>query len=407
MSEEYAELKDHNFAQFRRDFDEQRPVARAKPTQIWLETTSRCNLKCRTCPRCYVESQLGADMPLDVFRRVEEALFPTLKHVELQGWGEPLLSETFPAIYDSARRHGVRVSFITNGTLLTRDWLERFVADDTGLMISVDGATDETMHDVRGVGLGRIEERIAWYNEIKSRAPSTQSNLHLVFVALRRNIAELPRLVERAAEWKAVSILVVHLHRAGLPEEMQREHLSLCPELANSLFLESFELAQRFGIALELPPLFSVPGAPATESAGEALRAAADEQSYHYCGLGLFRSDDPRSPYPNRCPDPWLKCYIDVHGNVQPCCAYVRVFGNIVRQPFDEIWNGPLYQRLRRKIHSRVPPLFCRECNLIYGIPAGNPIGCLSRLGPIDRALLQAQRLKRRYHVWRESRPAS
>jgi len=403
VSDELATLKEENFAQFRADFVEQRTFSSGLPAQIWLETTTRCNLNCRICPRRYGPRGIGSDMPIEIFRRIEEQLFPTVKHVELQGWGEAMLAENFAPFYDSARHHGVRVSFITNGTLLTRSWLERFVRDDVGLMISVDGATDETMRFVRGIELGRIEEPIRLYNEIKSRLPLSRSNLHIVFVAIRRNIEELPALIERAAtQWRAASLLVVHLQRAGLPPQMQAEHLSVYPELANAIFLESFELATRLRIILGLPPLFETPGGEDAEMVRRAMAADAEEQSYHYCGVGLFRSLDPRSPYPNRCPDPWLKTYIEVTGNVRPCCAYARIFGNLASQPFREIWNGSLYQRLRRKIHSAVPPLFCRECNVIYGICGGNPDRCFEQLGLLDRLIVQAQRAKRRYHIWRE-----
>ena len=403
MSNEFAAIKERNFAQFRRDFDEQRAASRALPVQIWLETTTRCNLSCRICPRHYGPRGAGADLPVEVFRRVEEALFPTLKHVELQGWGEPLYAENFELFYESACRHGVRVSFITNGTLLTRAWLERFVRDDVGLMISVDGATNETMRWVRGIELDRVEEAIRRYNEIKSKTSSSQSNLHIVFVAIERNIGELPALIERAAgSWRAASVLVVHLQRAGLSPEMQAQHLSACRERADAVFVESFELAKKVGVILELPPLFGAGSGGQDEPIRRAMAAEAEKQSYHYCGLGLLRSLDPQSSYPNRCPDPWLKTYVQVNGDVRPCCAYGRTFGNLSRQSFEGIWNGPLYQRLRRRIHSRIPPLFCRECNVIYGICAGNPDACLARLGLLDRAIVNAQRLKRNYHIWRE-----
>jgi len=403
MENEFAALKELNFGQFRSNFDEQRTICRGMPVQIWLETTTRCNLNCRICPRRYGPPGFGTDMPTEVFQRVEADLFPALKHVELQGWGEPMLSENFEPFYESARRHSVRVSFITNGTLLTRAWLERFVQDGVGLMISADGATDETMRFLRGIELGRIEEAVRCYNEVKSLTPFSRSNLHIVFAAIRRNIEELPALVEQAAtQWRAASLLVVHLQRAGLPPEMQAEHLSSCPELANAVFLESFELARRLGLMLELPPLFGLPGDAEDEEKRRAMAAEAEKQSYHYCGLGLLRSPDPQNPYPNRCPDPWLKTYIEVNGNVRPCCAYARVFGNLASASFGEIWNGALYQRLRRKIHSHVPPLFCRECNVVYGICNGNPDLCFARLGLLDRAIVAAQRLKRRYHIWRE-----
>ena len=403
VENKFAAIKEKNFELFRQEFEEQRTIGRALPVQVWLETTTRCNLNCRMCPRRYGPPHTGSDMPLDVFKRVEEALFPTLKHVELQGWGEPLFAENFEAFYDSACRHGVRVSFITNGTLLTRAWLERFVRDDVGLMISVDGATNDTMRYVRGITLDRVEEAIRRYNEIKTAVTTSRSNLHIVFVAMRRNLEELPALIERAAkEWRAASLLAVHLQRAGLPPEMRDEHLSTDPDRADAVFVESFQLARQLGLTLELPPLFGKRARGEDAAAARAMAAEAEKQSYHYCGLGLFRSSDQRNPYPNRCPDPWLKSYVEVNGNVRPCCAYGRVFGNLARQPFGDIWNGPLYRRLRRKIHSGVPPLLCRECNVIYGIAGGNPDSLLAQLGPVDRAIVAAQRAKRRYHLWRE-----
>ncbi len=403
MGNDFAAIKEENFARFRRDFDGQRPVCSGLPVQIWLETTTRCNLRCRICPRRYGPADEGRDMPVEVFRRIEEALFPALTHIELQGWGEPMFAENFEMFYESARRHGIRVSFITNGTLLTREWLERFVRDGVGLMLSVDAARDATLRDLRGIGLDRIESAIRQYNEIKSAMPASRSNLHIVFVGIRRNIEQLPELVERAAtQWHAASLLVVHLQRAGLPAEVQAEHLANNPDLADAVFGEAFDLARNLGLMLELPPLFG--RRPEADARRQAMAAEAEKQSFHYCGLGLFRSLDPRSPYPNRCPDPWLKAYIEINGSVRPCCAYGRVFGNAARQPFGEIWNGPLYQRLRRKIHSRIPPLFCRECNIIYGITGGNPDACMARLGRWDRAMVWAQWAKRKWHVFQERR---
>ncbi|MCX8037698.1 MAG: radical SAM protein [Candidatus Sumerlaeia bacterium] len=406
MESNLAAIKEENFGRFRRDFDAQRPVCSGLPVQIWLETTTRCNLNCRICARRYSPADEGRDMPVEVFKRIEEALFPTLTHIELQGWGEPMFAENFEMFYESAQRHGVRVSFITNGTLLTRDWLERFVRDGVGLMLSVDAARDATLRDLRGIALDRIESAIRQYNAIKSAMPASRSNLHIVFVGIRRNIEELPELVERAAtQWRAASLLVVHLQRAGLPADVQAEHLANFPDLADAVFIEAFELAGKLGLMLELPPLFGC--RPEAETRRQAMSAEAEKQSYHYCGLGLFRSRNPRSPYPNRCPDPWLKAYVEMNGNVRPCCAYGRVFGNVVRQPFGAIWNGALYQRLRRKIHSRIPPLFCRECNIIYGITGGNPDACMARLGLWDKAVLWAQRAKRTWHVVYERAHAS
>lgn len=55
------------------------------------------------------------------------------------------------------------------------------------------------------------------------------------------------------------------------------------------------------------------------------------------------------------CPIPF--CQADFHrdGNVLACCppdSYTPVLGNMFTQSFDQIWNGPLAQNIRRKLYE-------------------------------------------------------
>jgi radical SAM protein with 4Fe4S-binding SPASM domain len=66
------------------------------------------------------------------------------------------------------------------------------------------------------------------------------------------------------------------------------------------------------------------------------------------------------------CRWPWTSAYVASNGDVVPCCVVadsdtVRM-GNVFEQPFDEIWNGPAYHRLREQIRSHQLPSFCRNC---------------------------------------------
>ena len=64
------------------------------------------------------------DLP---FERFEAALaaFPELKHIELQGEGESLLHPRFLDMVTAARARGIKISFITNGSFLGRETIDR------------------------------------------------------------------------------------------------------------------------------------------------------------------------------------------------------------------------------------------------------------------------------------------
>ena len=58
---------------------------------------------------------------------------------------------------------------------------------------------------------------------------------------------------------------------------------------------------------------------------------------------------------------------IGTKGEVVPCClAGVPFFGNLLEQPFHEIWNGDTYQTYRRHVFTDSPHGPCRNCYLIY-----------------------------------------
>ena len=73
------------------------------PEKIYVELTTRCNLKCRMCVKYTAGSCIAeGDMPLELFKK----LLPSLGHVRtliLNGIGEPLLHPDLDEIIALAR----------------------------------------------------------------------------------------------------------------------------------------------------------------------------------------------------------------------------------------------------------------------------------------------------------------
>jgi MoaA/NifB/PqqE/SkfB family radical SAM enzyme len=353
------------------------------PIHLNVETTTRCNAACISCAKGHgaVEAE---DLQPEVFEKIERQLLPLARTINLAGLGEPLLAARFDEFYARATRNNAFVHFVTNGTALTIERLDRFARRKSFLAVSIDGATRETFESIRHhVRFDRVMESLRLYKKIRAIYPEVGATLAFNFVAMRRNIAELPAVVDLASEVAADSIVVIDLATPHLPPEIAAEHLSHCPDLANRLFDEASERARERGIGLYLPPKYPSQIAPSHGLPVSRLR-------------GRWRLCPERNRFPHRCADPWVRTYISAEGFVRPCCVSGRVMGNLAQQDFDEIWNGHRYRWFRRRVKSCLPPVECLNCSIPWGMNAGNPSVVRAREGILIKSFYRIEGLTRR-----------
>src|SRR5687768_6430866 len=184
------------------------------PRSVQVEVTGSCNLACAMCLVSYrprIGRKTGA-MCFHTFRSLVDAL-PELRRVTLQGLGEPLLAPDLERMVAYASARGAEVGFNTNGMLLTRDRARRLVEGGLGwLHVSLDGATAETYESIRaGTDFERVCANVAGLLEQRRAAGSESPLVSLVFVAMRRNVAELPALVRLAHELGVQRVFVQNL----------------------------------------------------------------------------------------------------------------------------------------------------------------------------------------------------
>lgn len=214
-----------------------------RPTKIYVEPTSRCNLSCVTCIRHSWDEPFG-DMDWPTYEALIDGLkdFPEAKTIAFAGFGEPLVHPRFPDMIRLAHERGMRTEMTSNAMLLTAELAERLI--DAGLdqfTVSIDGASNEAHGEVRpGASLEEIirnVRKLYWWSA-KSQAPRLHEEtvpveqriwpaaplrIGIEFVAMKRNIHELPELRRIAGRIMASYIIVSNL----LPytAEMQDEIL--------------------------------------------------------------------------------------------------------------------------------------------------------------------------------------
>ena len=324
------------------------------PTELQVEITSACNLRCAMCLVSYrppVNRLVGAMTP-ELFAGILDGV-PTLRRMTMQGLGEPLLSPYLLDQVRQAKRRGLTVGFNSNATLLNRHRADELVAAGLDwLHVSLDGATAGTYESIRqGAGFDTVVANLTGLVAAKRDAGSATPWIRVVFVAMRRNVAELPDLVRLLAGIGVNELRVQNLSHdfsdtdpagryTGIREFAAAEGLwtdgatDEAPEAVRAAFAAARRCADEYRLTLRLPRLSAVP---------------------------------PEAGRPG-CTWPWDSVYITSQGVVQPCCMVMgddRVaLGRLGEQSFAEIWHSPGYRDFRRRLMAADPPEVCQGCAL-------------------------------------------
>jgi radical SAM protein with 4Fe4S-binding SPASM domain len=324
------------------------------PGYLQIEPVGQCNLRCQMCPITFRQDgpPYGppAFMEYETFCRILGD-FRGLKELHLQGLGEPMMHPRFFDMVRYASARGVRVTTNTNATLLNgRRAGECVTSGLECLHASVDGATAGTFERIRvRAKFSRIVANLETFRDIRRQGRSLKPRLHIVFVAMRQNLEELPELVRLARELEAEEVFVQQLchdfGEATLPEQYrsmrafvdQQALLQADHRWVEEVFSRAREAAATAGLRLRLPRVEPKPHPPGT-------------------------------PGPDRCSWPWTGGYISYQGYMMPCCMVStpdRInFGNVRDQGVMPIWNNAAFSDFRAQLASDDPPEICRSCSI-------------------------------------------
>lgn len=131
------------------------PALRPAPTKLFVESTTRCNLRCRMCVKQTGAGGPEGDFSPDLFFALEPAL-PGLEALVLSGIGEPLLHPGLEDLVRAARRRlpsKAWVGFQTNGLLLNGRRASSLV--DAGVdrvCVSLDSVSRDAFRRIREGG---------------------------------------------------------------------------------------------------------------------------------------------------------------------------------------------------------------------------------------------------------------
>ena len=363
--------------------------------RVYVEVTNRCNLSCRFCIRNTWNVDFGY-MSENVFARILEGVrdFSPVPEIFFGGWGEPLVHPHIVEWVREAKALGARTLLITNGILLDEERARGLM--DAGLdvlWVSIDGATPETYADVRlGEYLPVILKNLERLRDMKverfgESAWSGHPRLAIAFVAMKRNIEDLPRILELGRNLGAVQFNISNL--MPFNEDMREQIL-----YRRTMYTTTGDISS------DARPHVYLPRLDVDETTWEPIMNLL-RGNYH---VDFFGDDLGREV--NTCP--FIErgsLTVRWDGRVSPCwellydhTSYLgdrerRVqayhVGNLRTQSLPDIWNDEEYAAFRERVVGfEFPPcVYCNGCEL-----AGtNQEDCYGNMPPTCGGCLWAQ----------------
>lgn len=342
-------------------FDDFKPID-LKLKQLFVEVTSRCNLRCKSCSKFYGKDLPYRDMDMDVFMHTADMFLPHTQYLSLTGIGEPLYHRNARGLFDIIEKYPhLELDFVTNGELWDDYWLDRIGKIKSTVSLSMDGVS-ETTHKYNRGEKSKFEHLIWLLQEAKDRR-NNNSNFKLRFgismVIMRNNIHEVCDMIRLAKKYDLSHVSFVFMgywqqdevwYESQSPYKMSVEY--------SSIYNSAIKLAEELGVIVYLPQ--DNAGVNNSDVKNSVVKYGR-YMTYQACGL------------------PFHSLYIHWDGKVSPCCAMrPYMVGNVkdwTKNDVLNLWNSLKMRILRSQMMNKTYANLCLHgCDLNYGINYGRPI---------------------------------
>lgn len=364
-----------------------RPVTHL--AKLYIEPTNRCNIECLTCMRNNWDVKLG-QMSEATFEHILDSLTaigPPLT-IMFSGIGEPLAHPRTIDMIARVKALGMTVEMISNGTLLTEQRARQLIAAGLDVLwVSIDGARPESYADVRlGAELPRVLENLARFRQLRPPAHHPTPEIGIAFVAMKRNIADLPEVLALGKRLGASRFSVSNLlpHAATMVDEILYTRTLNDITYLPSPWLRRLSLPKMDINAVTVEPLMQALRSGYNVSlAGNNLGATNDVCTFIESGSITIGWDGRVSP----CP-PLLHTHTGYLRGYERV-SYAHIIGNVAERDLLDLWNDPDYVAYRERVQSFAfaPCTSCGGCE----VSRANETDCFSNEAPACGGCLWAQ----------------
>jgi len=321
-----------NTAQINKFFSGKPPVFSAS-----IRVTKACNLR---CSHCYADAGKCSSQQMS-YKKIKSII----KELSTLGvgsifftGGEPFIRKDTPDIINYASSLGMSVYLSSNGTLLTKENLNKIKKAKIGLFqISLDGPNSKTHDKIRGVK-GVFEKAT---KSISLASKIIKKNVGIGTTLMVDNYCNLKALMEKAPKLGADTFALIILLNMGRAREMNKLDAKKTLDAINKMF-EGYRKVKgkiNFASNTTLPP----PLIP------RDLREKLWDK-FCFCSF----------PY---------TLGIDANGDIAPCDGFFSfketILGNVKKDKIKDVWNKSKIIAKLKKIRPQDLKGVCSKCKYV------------------------------------------
>lgn len=343
-------------------FDESYFEKNVKVSNLTINATNACNLRCITCynrsPRTFSD-EMSPDEIKCLLEDARSLMNPKRMLGGLLG-GEPLLRKQLVIETMSyAKQLGYSTGVSTNGILVDNEFAKEARNIDLTVQVSLDGASEVTNDAIRGSGT--FKKAIRAVKILLAEEVRTSINM----CYHRMNIGELAKFIQMGKELGVDSVRFIPLKMSGRAKDNRIEpvHFDEMIDVIYPILRHNKDL-QRL-----------------CRNSVIAIRAALVRlrPKYKYCGVGLST------------------ILVDSNGDVYSCPTTMypdfRV-GNIRDKPLSFIWREADRLKCLRKINIDTLNSKCASCVVRYLCAGGCRGESWISTGRLDQPAIQCEAIK-------------
>lgn len=308
---------------------------------------SRCNLKCRMCVYNSKDTNRGRT-PLSVdfedFKKVVDVLVTNgILHVHICAIGEPFLNTDIFKMIEYVKKNNMGCSVMTNGSKIIESKIEQIVSSGLdSFHVDMDsGDPDEYEYIKKGAKWDVLINNLKNLDRERKKQKSNMK-IQVDSIMAKSNYKNFRKVIDQCLELNVDRISISYLVPYGFNEFTSKENMIKYEdkEILEEMY-GMIEYGRRKGLELDVPLIFE-------RNRKENMLCSAPWTK--------IMVNMPNEKIPK---EDWL-------GNIAMYCELQvyeegMSFGNILKQPFNEVWNGYKMKDLRRRLLEGNPPRPCIE----------------------------------------------
>ena len=310
--------------------------------KLHLEVTTSCNMHCKRCSRAIIEKKIE-HMSLKNFKTIVDKI-PGLSIAQITGLGETLLNPDILKQVEYLKSKHIYTGLSTNGAGL-REQTSRGLLE-SGLdwidisLPSVDPHIYKKIRGVDAISEGLLN-KIAGFQSLNKLNFNARTKVYILIVYSKENEGSLFDVLDFICSAKIDNVII----KFAEDWNPHNKYLQIDKTIPKEIDMTKSSKEVKYFLK---------------ESKSRGLKCAIKCQMKDSEYRKIFNDSE-------KCESAWYHLGVLCNGDVIPCLCTKElhrnyIMGNLIRDDFNEIWNGNEFLTWREKIISRDMPDVCNYC---------------------------------------------